>query len=94
MEPRLIAGIVKSKYPGFLSQPSNLMVGMIVSDYHPYLCSEECRRALVPYTRTMSHSVKFQDADKILSDRNQSRLAELRFPNHECGIPEIRILMR
>ena len=70
MHPRLIAGSVKSQYPGLLSQPFELVVGMIVSDHHPNLGGEECRWALVPYTRTMTHSVKSEDADKILSDRN------------------------
>jgi hypothetical protein len=70
MQPRLIAGTVKSQYPGLPSQPFELMVGMIVSDHHPYLGGEEGRWALVPHTRTMAHSVKSEDADKILSDRN------------------------
>jgi len=43
MEPRLIAGTVESQYPGFLSQPLELMVSMIVADHHPYLCCEKRR---------------------------------------------------
>ena len=57
MHPRLIAGGVKSQYPGLLSQPFELVVSMIVPDPHPYLGGEECRWALVSHTRTMAHSV-------------------------------------
>jgi hypothetical protein len=93
MEPRLIAGSVESQYPGFLSQPLELMVSMIVADHHPYLCGEKCRGALVPDARTMSPSVKSQNAHNIFSNRNQPGLAELGFPNGQCGVPEVRILM-
>ncbi len=47
MQPRLIAGTVKPQHPGLLSQPFELVVGMIVSDHHPYLGGEECRWTLV-----------------------------------------------
>jgi len=69
------------------------MVSMIVTDHHPYLCGEECRWAFVTEARPMPQSVKSQKADKIFSDRNQPGLAELRFANGQCGIPEIRVLM-
>ena len=70
MQPRLIPGVVESQYPSFHSQPFELMVGMIVSDHHPYLGGEECGWALVPHTRTMAHSIKSEDADEILSNWN------------------------
>jgi hypothetical protein len=70
MESWLIAGTVKSQNPSLSSQPFELVVGMIVLDHHPYLGGEECRWALVSHTRTMAHSVKSEDADKILPDRN------------------------
>ena len=57
VEPRLIAGTVESQYPGFLSQPLELMVSMSVADHHPYLCGEKCRGSLVPDARTMSQSI-------------------------------------
>ena len=93
MKPRLVASTVKSQYAGLFSEPLELMVSMIVTDHHAYLCGEQSRRAFVSEARPMSHSVKSQDADKIFSDRNQPGLAELRFANGQCGIPEIRVLM-
>src|SRR5271157_6092634 len=53
----------------------------------------EASGPLVPEARPMSHSVKSQDADKIFPNRNQSGLAELRFPNGQCRLPEIHIFM-
>jgi hypothetical protein len=81
MEPWLIAGTVKPQYASLSSQPLELVVGMIASDHHPYLGGEERRWELVTNTWTMAHSVKSENTDKILSDRNQSRFAELRFSN-------------
>jgi hypothetical protein len=93
VEPWLVAGSVESQYSGLLSQPLELMAGMIVSEHHANLCREDCRWALISHTWTMPPSVKFQDADKILSDWNQPGLAELGFSNRQCGILEIRILV-
>src|SRR5271157_5268628 len=93
MEPRLITSRIESQYAGLPPQPLELMVRMIVSDRHSYLCGQEGRGPLVPEARPMSHSVKPQDADKIFPNRNQSGLAELRFPNGQCRLPEIHILM-
>jgi hypothetical protein len=80
MEPWLVAGTVKSQYSSFSSQPFEFVVGMPVLDHHAYLGGEERRRALVANTWTMPHSVKPEDTDEILSDRNQSGFAE--FSSH------------
>jgi hypothetical protein len=93
MEPRLITSSIESQYAGLPPQPLELMVRMIVSDRHSYLCGQKGRGPLVPEARPMSHSVKSQDADKIFPNRNQSGLAELRFPNGQCRLPEIHIFM-
>ena len=94
MEPWLIAGIVESQHPSLSSQPFEFVVGMPVLDHHPYLGGEERRWALVADTRTMAHSIKSEDADEILSDRDQSRFAELRFPNQKRPVFEVRVGMR
>jgi len=52
MQSRLIAGTVKSQYPGLLSQPFELVVGMIVSDHHAYLRSLSAEQAAKPLVAT------------------------------------------
>ncbi len=93
VEPWLIAGTIESQYPDLFSQPLELMVGMIVSDHHPYLCREDRRGALVPHTGAMSQSVKSQHLDEVLPDRHQPGLTKFGFPNDQCSIFEIRIGM-
>jgi hypothetical protein len=93
MQPRLITGSVESQYAGLLPEPLELMVGVIVSDHHSYFCGQNCRGTFVPEARPMSHSVESQDADKIPSDWNQSRLAELRFPDGQRRFFEIHVFI-
>jgi hypothetical protein len=93
MQARLITGSIESQYAGLLPEPLELMVGVIVSDHHSYFCGQNCRGTFVPEARPMSHSVESQDADKIPSDWNQSRLAELRFPDGQLRFFEIHVFM-